>query len=300
MESNSSGIMRFEKLKSIEEVASVFRHVYREQNTPNSDPKRALLNENLLTKVVNGVDDSMQRMKDRIARLNKPPRSNAVLAVEFIFTASPDAMNSLSVAERRKYFIESVRWVAKKVGSENVLLACIHRDETTEHCHLVVLPVPSGENSLNCRALLGGHKSRASELQDEFYAKVSSQFGFGRGKKGSRATHQSLSEYNTLVNQMLPKLKAEKRELEIQNVDLEKKISRGRQLLASITSDIKKAMEEHSTAVRYCLTALKERLVQRWGMTYEGNNHFKFEADDFVNEVQERPKLDYEAPRMRR
>jgi hypothetical protein len=300
MESNSSGIMRFEKLKSVEEVASVFRHVYREQNTPNADPKRISLNENLLTKIVNGVDDSMLRMKDRIARLNKTPRSNAVLAVEFIFTASPEAMNSISVAERRKYFIESVRWIAKKVGSENVLLACIHRDETTEHCHLVILPVPVGENSLNCRALLGGHKSRASELQDEFYAKVSSQFGFGRGNKGSRATHQSLSEYNTLVNQALPKLKAEKRELEIQCVDLENKISRGRQLLVTITFDIKKAMEEHSTAVRYCLTALKERLLARWGMTYEGNNQFKFESDNFVNEVQERPKLDYEAPRMRR
>jgi hypothetical protein len=40
--------------------------------------------------------------------------------------------------------------------------------------------------------------------------------------------------------------------------------------------------------------------MERWGMTYEGNNQFKFEADDFVIEVQERPKLDYEAPRIRR
>lgn len=154
--SKNDGIMRFEKLKTYEAVTRALSHIYREQYTPNADHKRRALNENLTPKL--GVDslESMRRVKNRIGRMDKKPRSNAVLAVEFIFTASPDAMTSLSVQQRRKYFIESVRWVAKKVGIENVILAYVHRDETSEHCHLMVLPVLEGENSLNCRALLGG------------------------------------------------------------------------------------------------------------------------------------------------
>lgn len=286
----NSGIMRFQKLKSFEEIHRVFRHIFREQNTPNADSTRFKLNENLTSKLAGDTDGCMGRVRDRIAALDKAPRANAVLAVEFIFTASPQAMKCLTASERRKYFTESVKWIVKKVGIENLISAQIHRDETTEHCHLIILPVPRGQNRLNCRELLGGHKSRASELQDEFHECVSSNFGLGRGVKGSRAKHQSLRNYNTIVIKSLPSLRAEKKKLENQCNVLEERISKGRKVLDSITTDIKKALEEHSQAVQYCLAELKNILKKRWGMIYEGPSKLKNDADEFLRVERENSK----------
>lgn len=306
MSANGSGIMRFAKLKTFEEITRVLNHIYRDQFPSNADVNKSAMNEVLTSKIGKCAKDSMQRIRKRIELMDKKPRSNSVLAVEFIFTASPDAMLSLSAEERKQYFLKSLRWVADKVGVENVINATIHRDETTDHCHVIILPIPVGENHLNCRAILGGHKSKASDLQDDFYKKVSSKFGFGRGVKGSKAKHQSLSEYHKLVNDSLPKLRTEKLELEVQCNALEEKISKGNLILDSIKFDIKKILEEHSNALKYCLTALKERLMDRWGMQYEGNNQFKFQADEYIQEVddpakkvEEPPKYDVERPRLR-
>lgn len=298
--SNDFGIFRLEKLKSAMEIRRSLLHIFREQVTPNADPNKYHLNENLIVKLVVDSKSAMARLQDRLARMSKPPRVNAVLAVEAVFTASPEVMLELTVEQRRAYFKDCVRWIGKMVGVENIIVAQIHRCETTDHLHLIFAPIQKGENSLNYRELFGGNKNRLSQLQGLFHSDVAIKYGLNRGVKGSRATHQSLSEYNTLVNQSLPKLRAEKKELEIMNDDLEKKITRGKQLLNSITADIKKAIEEHSDAVKYCLLALKDRLKARWGLVYEGDNHFRSEVVKYIDEVQNKPKQTYDMPKPRR
>jgi hypothetical protein len=293
-------IMRFEKISSLNEVTRSLLHIFREQNTPNADPARGELNENLITKITTCAEQSIDLMKERIKRLDKPPRSNAVLAVEIIFTASPEAMTRLNVNQRRQYFKDSVKWFGKKVGADNILIAQIHRDENCEHLHLIVIPVPVGENNLNCRKLIGGHKSRASDLQDEFYDSVAKNYGLTRGKRGSRQTHQSLREHSALVSQELPKLRAEKLELKLECDELGKHIVRGQAILQNLTTDIKKTLEEHSQAIRYCFTALKERLQEKWGMIYEGNGKYTRQGEDFINEVIDKPTERYAGPSFKR
>ena len=293
-------IMRFEKICSLNEVTRSLRHIFREQDTPNADPARGELNENLITKITTCAEQSINLMKERIKRLDKPPRSNAVLAIELIFTASPDAMSTLTLTQRRLNFKDSVRRFGNKVGPENILVAQIHRDEICEHLHLIVLAVPVGENKLNCRELIGGHKSRASELQDEFYDSVAKNYGLTRGKRGSRQTHQSLRAYSALVSQELPKLRAEKLELKLECDELEKRIVRGKAILQNLAADIKKALEEHSQAIRYCFTALKERLQEKWGMIYEGNGKYTRQGEEFIEEVIEKPTETYSRPTFRR
>ncbi|ALS97788.1 MobV family relaxase [Lacimicrobium alkaliphilum] len=295
----SYGIFRLEKLKSIGEVRRSLMHVFREQETPNADSSKYHLNQNLIAKYVKDSDSALARLRARLERMSKSPRKNAVLAVEAVFTASPEAMLQLAVEQRIRYFRDCVRWVGKFVGAESIITAQVHRCETTDHLHVIFSPIPQGDNSLNFRKLFGGNKHRLSQIQDQFHQEVAGKYGLDRGVKGSRATHQSLTEYNSLVNHSLPELRAEKHELERQCNDLNKKILRGRQLLDAITSDIKKAVVEHSNTVRYCLTALKERLMDRWGMIYEGNNQFKREADEFIEEVEDKPKREHPVPRRR-
>jgi len=289
-ELNNFAIMRFEKLKSLNETKRALLHCYREQRTENADPKRKQLNEVLTSKIGKTAYESFERMKKRLGRLSKPIRKNAVLAVEAIFTASPEAMEQLSVVERRKYFIDATKWIMEKVGSENILLACIHRDETSEHCHLLFIPIVKGGDSLNCRALIGGHRNRASELQDEFYHQVAKKYGLKRGKKGSKATHQSLKEHSSLVNHELPTLKANKRDLMLECDELEKRISRGKRILSDLQEEINIAIEAHKNAARYTLSALKERLIKYWNMIYEGDNRFTMKAEEFIEEAIDKPK----------
>lgn len=287
-------------MSSLNEVTRSLRHVFREQVTPNADPARGELNENLITKVTTCAAQSIDLIKERIKRLDKAPRSNAVLAIEVIFTASSEAMDTLTVNQRRQYFIDSVRWFGKKVGPENIAVAQVHRDEQVEHCHLICIAIPAGENSLNCRKLIGGHKNRASELQDEFYEIVAKKYGLTRGKRGSRQTHTSLREHNSLVSQELPNLRAEKLELKLECDELEKRIVRGHAILKNLAADIKKALEEHAQAARYCFTALKERLQNRWGLIYEGNGIYIKEGEEFINEEVEKPTQSYSRPSFRR
>lgn len=297
---NDFAIFRLQKLKTTNEIRRCLLHIFREQPTPNADPNQYHLNESLISKVVTKGDHAMQRLKSRLARMDKPPRKNAVLAVEALFTASPEYMLELSVEQRRCYFKDCVRWISGMVGAENIAVAQIHRCETTEHLHLIFLPIPKSENSLNYRKIFGGNKHRLSEIQDMFHSEVALRYGLKRGVKGSRATHQSLSEYNTLVNQSLPRLRAEKKQLEIECNDLKKKLVRARELLDSIAVDIKKAMEEHKEAVKYCLSALKERLLQRWGMVHDGKNQFTHESNRLIEELNDQPKPTLNISRPRR
>ena len=287
-------------MSSLNEVTRSLRHVFREQVTLNANPARGELNENLITKVTTCAAQSIDLIKERIKRLDKAPRSNAVLAIEVIFTASSEAMDILTVNQRRQYFIDSVRWFGKKVGPENIAVAQVHRDEQVEHCHLICTAIPAGENSLNCRKLIGGHKNRASELQDEFYEIVAKKYGLSRGKRGSRQTHTSLREHNALVKQELPKLRAEKLELKLECYELKKQISRGKSVLETLVLDIKETIEERAQAAKYCVTALMKRLKDRFGMVYEGNDKFTREAEQFIEEIIDKPVQSYNRPSFRR
>lgn len=291
--------MRFEKLKELNSIARALKHIYREQHTPNADPDLSNLNENLFKNGPNSTQTALVRLKNRFANMDKPPRKNAVLAVEAVFTASPEAMMTLNVQERRAYFKDCARWVSEMVGTKNLIAGSIHRDEQTEHCHIVFAAIPKGENSLNCRKLIGGHKNRASELQDEFFKSVASKHGFERGRKGSRATHQTLQEYNKLVQNELPSLRAEKRELEIQIQDLSNRIEQGQLVLNNLMKDIQKAIEEQKLKAKYCLHALQIRLKERWRMVYEGDNKFTAVAEEFVEQELEKPTQAMQRPTIR-
>lgn len=298
-EKNKYGIMRFEKLKELISVARVMKHIFREQDTPNAAPGLSNLNESLFKNGPNSTQTAVRRLKNRLGKMDKPPRKNAVLAVEAIFTASPEAMIELSVQERRAYFRDCVRWIAEMVGMENMVAGVIHRDEKTEHCHVVFTAIPKGENSLNCRKLIGGHKNRASELQDDFFNRVASKHGFARGRKGSRVSHQSLREYNKLVQNDLPSLRAEKKELEIQNQDLRNRIEQGKLVLKDLVQDIQRAIEEQKLKAKYCLDALQVRLKERWKMVYEGNNKFTSVAEEFVEQQIDKPTREIQRPTYR-
>ena len=95
-------ILRTQKLKSKGAICRSTKHAFREQDTPNADPKLTPENTHI------GAQSSDEAMAAVNARLPDKIRKNGVMAIEYLITAH---------------------------GAENVVYAGIHRDEKTPSFH---------------------------------------------------------------------------------------------------------------------------------------------------------------------
>jgi hypothetical protein len=187
-------ILRVQKLKSLVSVRRSFKHSYREQDTPNADP--SLLEENQLF----GAQNTKQAMAKFKARLPEKLRKNGVLCVEHLVTASPEWFENKSQSEQVEYFNDSITYIKHKWGADNVICGGVHRDETTPHMFVYVIPKDESTGKLNCRKWLG-EKSALTDLQDDFFNKVGRTNGLERGIKGSKAKHKSIKQYYTELSE---------------------------------------------------------------------------------------------------
>ena len=186
-------ILRTQKLKATGAVWRSLKHAFREQPTPNADPERAANNAHL------GASSAREAMEKVRARLPDKRRKDAVLAIEYLITASPEAMQELGGQGRDAYFNDALKWLRERHGGANVVYAGIHRDESTPHMYAYVVPLDEATGRLNCRKWLGGAKA-LSEMQTEFAQVVGARHGLERGIKGSRAKHERVSRHYGLVN----------------------------------------------------------------------------------------------------
>lgn len=181
-------ILRTQKLKHLASVRRSLKHAFREQETPNADPDRASQNTHL------GARDVAQGMAKVEALLPEKRRSDAVLAIEYLVTASPEAMKGKSQAEQDAYFRDALDWLKQRHGAENVVYAGIHRDEHTPHLYAYAVPLDAATGRLNAKKWLGGAKA-LTEMQTEFAERVGKAHGLQRGVEGSRATHQTVQQF---------------------------------------------------------------------------------------------------------
>lgn len=105
-------------------------------------------------------------------------RKNAVLALEYMMTASPEFFQTAKPSQKKDWVKESLAFVQKKHGAANVLQAVLHLDEATPHLHILVVPVDP-KNSLNASHFLDGKKLMKA-LQTA-YATAMAKFGLRRG-----------------------------------------------------------------------------------------------------------------------
>lgn len=164
----------------------MLKHNFRTIDTPNADEELTPSNIHVAAK---SVDDGMRRYRDR---LPDKIRKNAVHAIDYMITTSPEAKPKENAACLR----EGLNWIIEKHGKENIVMASKHMDETTPHMHIVVVPIDE-KGKLNARHFIGGSKHRMSELQDEFIEHLHDKgVSLDRGIKGSRAKHRSIKEWN--------------------------------------------------------------------------------------------------------
>jgi len=195
------GICRIQKLKA-GSVGRSALHTSRKRDTPNADPDKQYIR-------IIGEPDSPNTpdletiVRERIG--NQTIRKNAVLAVEFLLTASPEYFRPKNPGLAGHYEQQQLEefqhtaceWLLNRYG-ERIVRAELHLDESTPHIHAYMVPLDE-KGKLNCRALLGGSRYRLSELQDDFAAAMA-PLGLERGIKGSRAKHTEVRKYYAAVN----------------------------------------------------------------------------------------------------
>jgi hypothetical protein len=197
-------ILRTQKLKSGIAVRRSLTHAFRERETPNADASRTPDNTHIGAA---DVDEALAKFNERLATQDKV-RKNAVLAVEYLITASPEDMHGKTRQEQDAYFRDALKFVEDKHGKANVVYAGIHRDEQTPHMYAYVVPIDQ-RGKLNCRSFLGGAKA-LNQMQTEFAQEVGQQHGLQRGIEGSKARHVSVQQYYSRVNKAfepLPEVK---------------------------------------------------------------------------------------------
>ena len=203
------------KIKTLGNLASSAKHTFRQRETPNADPELKDANE-----VWIGPDSAEGMAAAWVERAPEMIRKNAVHALEYLVTASPEALAAMSKAEQDGYFARGLDWLCQRHGEENVLSAVIHRDETTPHLTAMVIPLDD-RGHLNARSFTGG-KVQLSEMQTSF-AEAVLDWGIERGIHRSGARHVPIREYYAQVT-TLPS-----RTLEIPDIERGGFLGRGRE-----------------------------------------------------------------------
>lgn len=188
MTNNSFCILRFQKIKSAIAVRRALKHNSRINQPENANPEKSDLNQ-----YFNSYDEALEIYKKQ---LPEKIRKNAVHAVEILITASPEILQKMTFQEQKNYFNQSLAWAEKQLGGrENLLSACIHRDEATPHLHMIFMPLK--EKKLNANYYIGGSKHKMIEFQDDFYKNVGQKFKMDRGRPAAitKAKHLNSRDY---------------------------------------------------------------------------------------------------------
>jgi len=200
-------ILRVAKIKSVGGLLAAAHHNLRTREVPNADPVKTAENE---AKTGLKAQEVVVALKERLKLVKRAVRADAVLAVEYMVTASPDFFQ-----DREKgaaFLTASLAWIEKRHGKGNVLQAVVHHDETTPHLHCIITPIRFKEKkythketkkttvkkvvALDAKHYFGG-KDKIKEMQTVFTNEVAGDFGLKRGvsKEKTKATHIQIKEW---------------------------------------------------------------------------------------------------------
>lgn len=149
-----------------------------------------------------------QDIKAEIDRAGAHTRSNSVVALDTLYTASPQFFDDKTQEQTEHFFKECLQFHQERFG--HIISAVIHYDETTPHLHVVSVPLTQ-DGRLSARDVIG-NRAKMSRTQDMFYEQVGKVYGLDRGKRGDG---QEKKEHTSAQEHKLREVKANKaRELE--------------------------------------------------------------------------------------
>ncbi len=198
--------------------AGTSAHIERRVHPANADQSREHLNEQLV-EYPNGVENRTAAIQHRLdtARLTRKINHNQVRALRIMLSGTHEDMKRIEAAGRLdEWCADSLDWLHKTFGAENIVSADLHRDEQTPHIHATVVPIVTGErrkkpsnkpadpnkkkyrkkpaNTVRLCADDVMTRDNLERFQDT-YAEAMEKYGLQRGIRGSEARHITNIEY---------------------------------------------------------------------------------------------------------
>lgn len=191
----------------------------------------------------------MQDIQDEIDRAGARTRSNSVVALDTIYTASTEFFSDRTNEENDKYFMDCLKFHQEKFG--HVVSAVIHYDESTPHMHVISVPLTS-DGRLSARDVIG-NRQQMSRTQDEFFEHVGKQYGLERGQQldgQEKRQHISAQEWE------LQQLKQEK-QIQLNELNAIKKGEAHARERAQKARERVKAMTDKEKSIEFSLIRVK-------------------------------------------
>lgn len=188
----------------------------------------------------------LQDIDNEIKAAGAKARSNSVMALDTIYTASPEFFQERTNAENDKFFQDCLKFHNEHFG--HIISAVVHYDETTPHLHVISVPLTK-DNRLSARDVIG-NKSKMSKTQDEFFEQVGRGYGLERGihidgqekKQHISAQEHELREIKQRIARAQEKLEAIEHSEESARIRAQK----ARQTAEELQKQVEQLQEERS------------------------------------------------------
>ena len=197
--------------------------------------------------IVKRDESYTEYIKMRLAQENKRPRKDAVLMCSFVIGSDGTFFDQLSETQQEDFFTDATMYFAQTYGTENIISAVVHKDETTPHLHLNLIPLTNGRlcaKNLFCPKAL-------RELQDNLPKALEAKWRLKRGESGSQAIHLSTAEFKAkkIVEQAKSQAEEITADTRAENEDLKEANKTARQYLDKTIEQADQARAERDKLI---------------------------------------------------
>lgn len=224
----------------------------------------------------------LQDIDNEIRAAGAKSRSNSVLALDTIYTASPEFFQGKANAENDKFFQDCLKFHESRFG--HIISAVVHYDETTPHLHVISVPLTK-DGRLSARDVIG-NKAKMSKTQDQFFEQVGRGYGLERGVHmdgQEKKTHISAQEHELReIRQEIAREKEHLEAIEHSEETARTRAQKWRQTTAELQKEVEQLQEERQAQHKSLLQLTeaannKQKEVKRLDYTLQ-EKRSEFEA----------------------
>lgn len=216
-------------------------------------------------------NDWLQDINREIQAAGAKARSNSVMALDTIYTASPQFFQERTNAENDQFFQDCLKFHNEHFG--HIISAVVHYDETTPHLHVISVPLTK-DGRLSARDVIG-NKSKMTKTQDAFFEQVGKGYGLERG------IHMDGQEKKQHISAQEHTLR-----------EIKQKIARGQEELEAIEHG-KESARTRAQDYRQTAAELQKQVEQLQKERVEQHNSLKMLSASKISRQKELRALDY-------
>lgn len=224
----SYSILRVAKVKGSVNTRGLQKHNQREnENYNNKDINHEETYRNY--DLINAQSIDYQQVIDETIDANysgnRKIRSDAIRHVDGLITSDKEFFEDMDDFEIKSFFKDSLEFLEKEYGKENMLYATVHLDERVPHMHFGFVPLTE-DGRLSAKEKLGNKKA-LTELQDRFNVHMNDRghdMERGTSKQVTEREHRQMDQYKKDTAFHQQELEDVKSELQKAKTDLQDEI----------------------------------------------------------------------------